>query len=82
MNLTTRHLLRLNERGNHAGAHTIIADEGRHIASSVVAIKTPQRDRAYPQVTYHKIGDDVVCVLSWTQIQYAGSLSHPPYWKG
>ena len=67
MNLTSRRILQAISHGDYPRADALLADHGQLYGTG------PER------ITWYRVGDDVLCRLSTSQIQWAGKLSSEPY---
>lgn len=66
MNLATQRILKAAKEGDFARSHKIIAKHGHPMATGECGI------------TWYRLGDDVICVRSTTQIDFAGHLTAKP----
>ena len=67
MNQATKKVFTAVAEGDYDRAHRIIAEYGHPMATAECGI------------TWFRLGDDVICVRSYTQIDLTGYLSAEPY---
>jgi len=67
MNLATKRILQASESNRHDDASRLIHKYGVLIATGECGI------------SWHALGDDVICRRSVTQVDYCGQLSYEPF---
>ena len=69
MNLVTSRIIGCTQRGDYERVDALIDGYATLIGTGA------------PSIRWYRVGDDVLCVLSRTQVQFSGYLSKHPHWS-